>query len=121
MSDRYAMPRRIPLPESPFEIIEQLVSNLEEHGETTLSSKTIYQDDLDNEVIHLVSHIPVIGASLMKQESTLTVNAETRLLEDIKIIVSDESQELVSHILRLIIQLKGPQTFISQVLHKMQK
>ena len=58
MSDQYSMPRRTPLPQSPFEMIERLINNFKEQGETTLSSETIYKNDREFEIIHLVSHIP---------------------------------------------------------------
>jgi sulfatase modifying factor 1 len=77
MSDRYAAPRRTPMPDSPSGIIDTLIENLKEKGKALLS---VSYDEIDRQpvkILHAVSTIQ--GESVINQDITIIINAESML------------------------------------------
>ena len=77
MSDRYAVPRRTPMPDSPSGAIDTLIENLKEKGKAQLS---VSYDEIDGKpvkILHAVSTIQ--GESVVNHDVTIIINAESML------------------------------------------
>jgi formylglycine-generating enzyme required for sulfatase activity len=77
MSDRYAVPRRTPMPDSPSGAIDALIETMKEEGRAQLS---VSYDEIDGQpvkILHAVSTIQ--GESVVNQDVTIIINAESML------------------------------------------
>ncbi len=77
LSDRYAVNRRVSLPQSPMEAIEKLLERLEEEGQTEIS---ITNDIIDGQTVEIIKAISTIdNDTISKQEIMITIDIESRL------------------------------------------
>jgi len=77
LSDRYAVPRRTPMPDLPSGAIDTLIETLKEEGKVQLS---VSYDEIDGQpvkILHAVSTIQ--GESVVNQDITIIINAESML------------------------------------------
>jgi len=78
LSDEYAMPRRIPMPQSPMESINTLIGALEEQGSVQLSISYNMIDERPVEVLHAVCTMQQ-DETVMNQDITIKIDANTKL------------------------------------------
>lgn len=89
MSDRYTVPRRTPMPDSPSGTIDALIETMEEEGTAQLS---VSYDEIDGQpvkILHAVSTIQ--GESVVNQDVTIIINAESMLPIRMDSVVTIES------------------------------
>ena len=92
LSDKYAVPRRTPLPLSPMESIEGLIERLKGEGRTELSISYDEMNGQSVEIIRAISRIQGNGA--INQDMTIVINAESKLPIRMETVVTMDNGEL---------------------------
>jgi len=93
LSDRYAVPRRTPMPMSPIEGIEKLIETLKEKSQVELSISRKETNGQSVEIINIVSITQ--DEPVIKQNMTIIINAETKLLISMDTVVTKEKGERI--------------------------
>ena len=106
MSDDYASPRRVPLPSSPIELLEQIMNSMSENDTAKVSREVVTKEGRQVEVIRIVSRIE--GDTVIEADNTLTVDLRTQLLESIEAIMQENSVTLATMKVRLSYPDQGP-------------
>jgi formylglycine-generating enzyme required for sulfatase activity len=91
MSDQYTMPRRTPLPASPVELLEQLISNIEKEGQTKITIGKKLMNGLYIKVIQIDAFYENSGQPNVEQKLTLEVESKTNLLLNVHMIAFSDN------------------------------
>ena len=86
MSDQYTMPRRTPLPTSPIELLEQLISNIKKEGQAEITIEKKLVNGLNKKVIQIATRYKDDGQPGIDQKITLEVEDKTDLLLNIQMV-----------------------------------
>lgn len=77
LSDKYAIPRRTPMTDSPSRAIETLIETLKREGIMQLS---VSIDEIDGQPVKILDVVSTIqGESVVKQDMTIIIHAESML------------------------------------------
>ena len=106
MSDHYAPQRRIALPSSPLELLEQIIKNTTENENTDISKEIMEKDGQQIEVIHIKALID--DETTIKTDTKLVIDTKTRLLKEITALVYENEGQLAAAEVRVSYPNEGP-------------
>lgn len=93
LSDRYAVPRRTPMPMSPIEGIEKLIETLKEKSQVELS---VSRNEINGRTVEIINIVSITqDEPVINQNMTIIINAETKLPISMDTVVTKEKGERI--------------------------
>ncbi len=93
LSDRYAVPRRTPMPMSPTEGIERLLETLKEESQVELS---VSRNEINGQTVEIINIVSITqDEPVINQNMTIIINAETKLPISMDTVVTKENGERI--------------------------